>query len=131
VTLGYLSSSNGDGTIANLGNAITVTDGAPAAAQNIIINYLGTITGDGTPRVHVLSGTSPTLFFNFANGDRLRISNITVATTGNSVSSNGNGFFDIAVRGDLLLTPEPGTWVLLGSSLIGLGVIARRRKTTN
>ena len=59
------------------------------------------------------------------NGVRLTISGIAPAAntfTGGTESAN------IDVTGNLLLS-APGTLMLLGSSLIGLGLYARRRKT--
>jgi hypothetical protein len=131
VVLAYVNTSNTTDTIPNQPNSIAITDGTPAAAQNIIISYLNTIGGtiDGN-RTHVLSGASPSLFFDFANGDRLTIGGITVAA--NSVAPGSSGNNTIGITGNLLLSaPEPGTCMLLGSSLIGLGLFGRRRKTVS
>jgi len=140
VVVGAANTATANDTIPTQGNTITANEGGgPNVVASIVLNYLDTINvgaGGGTnPRTHVLTltGGTPTLFFNFANGDRLRVSNITMAantTTTNNATPTANSA-SIGISGDLLLTtPEPGTWMLLGSSLIGLGLFARRRKTT-
>ena len=64
-----------------------------------------------------------------ANGDRLTISGIALAA---NTFTGGTGSANIGVTGNLLPSaPEPGTLMLLGSSLIGLGLYARRRKTVS
>ena len=51
-----------------------------------------------------------------------------IALAANTITGSAN----IGVTGNLLLSaPEPGTLMLLGSSLIGLGLYARRRKIVN
>ena len=59
----------------------------------------------------------------------MTISGIALAA---NMFTGGTGSANIGVTGNLLLSaPEPGTLMLLGSSLIGLGLYARRRKTVS
>lgn len=41
---------------------------------------------------------------------------------------NGEGSFTLDITPASTTTPEPGTWALLGTGLVGVGVIARRRR---
>lgn len=110
---------------------ITVTGALPAAAQIISDTFLDTLIG--APVRHTLSTSSvggPILFTTTGTGYRVTVTPLNITTLG-PIATTGTGQNVLVQASFSLAAPEPGTWVLLGSSLIGLGLFARRRKTVS
>jgi hypothetical protein len=52
--------------------------------------------------------------------------NVGVVATITPSATNGNAAMQWQLTGDLEQVPEPATWVLLGSALVGLAIYRRR-----
>lgn len=127
------------GGITQASNTITATDtltitsptSAPTAISFITAAFLDSVTNPGgVASLSDTIGTTQSAVFVFtATGYRLTVT----PTAFTSIAPTGaNGAQTVTVSANFsLAAPEPGTWMLLGSSLIGLGLFARRRKTVS
>ncbi len=65
------------------------------------------------------------------SGDGRKVSNVTGTNFAVSAFSNGGGLTDIVigktVSGDTIVAPEPGTLGLLGTGLVGIAALVRRK----
>src|SRR6266566_5077177 len=97
----------------------------PAASGTISVTSGFTFTG-GT--IDITNSSSTTLFQgSFTSGSVMVLNGITfINAVGNKVSVTlqiGHG----AVSGDTFVTPEPGTLGLLGTGLVGIAGLVRRK----
>jgi hypothetical protein len=134
VTL-YTVNFNPVGTTNNGGNTITSQDtltitspaSSPTALSFISAAFLDSVSGGGTSTLSDTLATTTSVTYVFsATGYRLTVTPTGFTTIG-PTASNTTQVVSVAAN-FTLVSPEPGTWVLLGSSLIGLGLLARRRK---
>jgi hypothetical protein len=134
VTL-YTVTWNPTGTTNNGGSTITATDtmtitsptSTPTAVSFITAAFLDSVTGGNTSTVSDTIGSTQVATYLFsATGYKLTVTPLAFTTLGPTGSNTPQ---TITVQATFALSaPEPGTWMLLGSSLIGLGLMARRRK---
>jgi len=140
VALGVASQS---GTT-SAGSSITLT--APLLTLNSVATAgslsltTGTLTATGNSNVFDFTGGtltltvgSSTLFQGTFSSGTVTVNGLNAFTIVGTLS-NGAGFItqvdthgDVTGRGTVVVTPEPGTLGLLGTGLIGLAVIVRRK----
>jgi len=105
-----------NGTFGNLGT-VTVSTGAITG---------GTFTGT----ISIVSSTSVTLFSSSITGTVSVVNGYTNVNYTTTLSGIAGGFQITkagVVSGDTIVTPEPGTLGLLGTGLVGLAGIVRRK----
>lgn len=90
---------------------------------SLLFSGTGEVTNGPELRAEVFGGGSLTIFSNLIRLDEARYS---------VVDAQGNGFSEAVqprvVINNTLLTPEPGTWALLGTGLLAVGGVAARRR---
>ena len=108
---------------------ITVTGGLPSAAQTISSTFLDTLAAGPTHTLTTSVLASPVIFTLTANNFKVTITPLNITQVGPIGTSGTGQNVQVSANFAITSTPEPSTWMLLGSSLIGLGFLARRRTT--
>ncbi len=126
------------GIVNSGGNTITASDlltitsptSAPTSVAFITAAFLDSVSGNTTTTLSdTLASTQAALFTFAATGYRLTVTPLAFTTVGPTASNTPQ---TITVSATFALAaPEPSTWMLMGSSLIGLGLLARRRKSVS
>lgn len=100
----------------------TITSIATAGWDNFLVLYQGAVNV-ASPLVNAIAGNDD---FGFIGQSRI-VSNLTAGVTYNVVTTgflnSSSGAFTNTISTP---TPEPGTWLMIGSALMALGLIRRR-----
>ena len=121
---------NGFGSsVRGLGGFFFGSDVAGAFVSGTTLNFAATTTGGGTQNFSVL-GTSTTTFFGFLASSNWTSLTVTAVqpTTGFNWSTVND--FRVAQAAPMGVIPEPSTYALMATGLVGLVGIARRRRTS-
>ncbi len=128
--------TNGSNTLTAT-DTLTITNPAsgvvPAAVQFITAAFLDSVAGAGAGRTHTLSdtlaSTQVATYIFTTTGYKLTVTPVAFATI--APTTTGTASLVTVAANFQLTAPEPGTWFFLSSSLIGLALYARRRKSVN
>ena len=106
---------------------ITVAGGLPSAAQTISDTFLDSLTAGPNHKLTTSILPAPIVFTLSANNFKVTVTPLNITPVGPMLTTAIGQNALVQASFAFTSTPEPGTWVLLGSSLIGLGLFARRR----
>lgn len=110
---------------------ITVGGGLPSAPQLISDAFLDSLTAGRNHTLSTFTLAAPVVFTLSANNFQVTVTPLSITPIGPIATSTTGQNALVQASFAFTSTPEPGTWTLLGSSLIGLGLLARRRKTVS
>jgi len=115
-------------TVRGLGGFFFGSNSAGAFIPGVTLNLAATTTGGGTQNFSVL-GSSTTSFFGLVAASNWTSLTVTAVQPATAVAWSTVNDFRVAQAPVNTVVPEPSTYAMMATGLVGLVGIARRRRT--